>query len=612
MYEEEFSRKKVDWRMWLSLLRYARGSARNLALVAVFMILCAVGDIVSPFIMAHLIDQNILKGTTAGSTPWIVLVFAAAVAQGSCTYVFIANAMRADIGVTCDLRRLGFRKLQELSFSYYDRTPVGYIMARLTSDASRLGDTLAWSLVDFFWSIAYSLLAGAAMLIVNWRLGLLLVGVLPVVAVVSLVIRKFILAAQRRVRRANSRITGAFNEGIGGAKTTKTLVLERKNIAAFQNLTTDMYRQSVRSALVSSLLMPLVLCIGSVSTALLLWKGGVTVLAGGITLGEFSFFIWLGSMYFEPINNLTRIFSDLQSSQAALERVISLLETEPEITESEGVLKKFGGTFDARPESWPKLKGGVVFDHVSFRYREGRPVLSDFCLRVRPGERIALVGETGGGKSTIVNLLCRFYEPTEGRILIDGVDYRERPQSWLHANLGYVLQSPHLFSGTVRENIRYGRLDATDGDVEEVARLIHADAFIERLEHGYDTEVGEGGNRLSTGEKQLISFARAILAAPPLFILDEATSSIDTEAELSIKQAMETTLAGRTSFIIAHRLSTVRSADRILVIGGGVIREEGSHAELMRRRGHYYELYTSQFREEESNKALGFGGPVAE
>jgi ATP-binding cassette subfamily B protein len=366
-----------------------------------------------------------------------------------------------------------------------------------------------------------------------------------------------------------------------------------------------MYDQSVRSAVLSSLLMPLVMSIGSVGVALILWQGGVETINGVITLGTLSFFLTLGSMFFDPINNVARIFAELQSSQAAVERVITLVDTQPEITDTEKVTEKFGGVFDTPKETWPKIIGKVDFDHVTFRYGDGTAVLRDFSLHVRAGETIALVGETGSGKSTIVNLLCRFYEPTQGRILIDGVDYRERSQLWLHSNLGYVLQSPHLFSGTIRDNIRYGKLTATDAEIENVARLIGAHAFIGRLEHGYDTQVGEGGGLLSTGEKQLISFARAILANPALFILDEATSSIDTEAEQAIQFAIDRVRGGRTSFIIAHRLSTIRNADRILVIDRGRILEEGTHAQLMRRRGHYYELYTTQFRQEAEDAALG-------
>ena len=603
--EKDFSKSSVDLRMWRRLIAGAGIYRRNLAFVGIFMFCSATIDVVSPLIMAWLIDHNITKNTWAGATPWVVLYLVLVLFQAANVFGFVYNAARAENGITCEIRLKAFERLQELSFSYYDTTPVGYIMSRLTSDAARIADTIAWSLVDLLWSLAYMAIAATTMLIYNWKLGLMVLATTPLIALISTILRKYILRAYREVRKANSRITGAFNEGITGAKTTKTLVLEDLNFRQFRSLTTDMYDQSVRSAVLSSLLMPLVMSIGSVGVALILWQGGVETINGVITLGTLSFFLTLGSMFFDPINNVARIFAELQSSQAAVERVITLVDTQPEITDTEKVAKKFGGVFDTPKETWPKIIGKVDFDHVTFRYGDGTAVLRDFSLHVRAGETIALVGETGSGKSTIVNLLCRFYEPTQGRILIDGVDYRERSQLWLHSNLGYVLQSPHLFSGTIRDNIRYGKLTATDAEIENVARLIGAHAFIGRLEHGYDTQVGEGGGLLSTGEKQLISFARAILANPALFILDEATSSIDTEAEQAIQFAIDRVRGGRTSFIIAHRLSTIRNADRILVIDRGRILEEGTHAQLMRRRGHYYELYTTQFRQEAEDAALG-------
>ena len=279
-----------------------------------------------------------------------------------------------------------------------------------------------------------------------------------------------------------------------------------------------------------------------------------------------------------------------------------MLETEPEIFDSPEVVEQFGDSFHPKKENWPGLKGDIEFDHVSFHYKGGEEVLHDFSLSVKAGQTVALVGETGSGKSTIVNLVCRFYEPTEGKILIDGADYRTRSILWLQAHLGYVLQQPHLFSGTIRENIRFGRLDATDEEIERAARMVDADAFIRGLENGYDTQVGEGGNRLSTGQKQLISFARALIANPAIFILDEATSSVDTETEQKLQKAIATALEGRTSFIIAHRLSTIRSADMILVIRDGKITERGTHRELLAQRGYYYRLYVNQFREEREKK----------
>ena len=365
-----------------------------------------------------------------------------------------------------------------------------------------------------------------------------------------------------------------------------------------------MKEHSIKAAIFSAIYWPIVGTLGSFATAGVLWLGGVQVQCMGLSLGQLSYFLTLSGYFFEPIMNMARIFSDLQSSQAAAERVINLVNSMPEITDTPAVIAKYGDVFTPHRDQWEALRGDITFENVTFRYTGGEKVLDTFNLSVRAGETIALVGETGSGKSTIVNLICRFYEPTSGRILIDGIDYKERSQLWLHSNLGYVLQSPQLFSGTIRENIRYGDLSATDAQVEEAAKLVGAHGFISRLEKGYDTDVGEGGGRLSTGEKQLISFARAILGRPSIFVLDEATSSIDTETEQHIQHAIEKILEGRTSFIVAHRLSTIRNADRILVIDHGKVIESGSHRELMELRGHYYELYTNQFRDERENAVL--------
>jgi len=366
-----------------------------------------------------------------------------------------------------------------------------------------------------------------------------------------------------------------------------------------------MKKASVRAATLSALFLPIVVSIGSLGTAWALWQGGSSIIKGVeimgtvMTIGTLQVFVNYTVSFFQPVRDIARIFAELQSSQAAAERVASLLETEPDIVDSPEVEAVFGDNFHPKKENWPALIGDIDFEDVTFRYKDGEKVLEHFNLHVDHGQTIALVGETGSGKSTIVNLICRFYEPTEGRILIDGADYRTRSQLWLQSNLGYVLQSPHLFSGTVADNIRYGRPDATLEEVQAAARMVGAEEFILAMKDGFDANVGEGGNRLSTGQKQLISFARAILTNPSIFVLDEATSSVDTETEQLIQTAIQTVLEGRTSFIIAHRLSTIRSADRILVIQNGKITEDGTHRQLIAKQGYYYQLYTNQFQEEQ-------------
>ena len=509
-----------------------------------------------------------------------------------------------EVGVCYNIRQEAFHKLQELPFSYYDRMPVGYLMSRMTSDIQRLAETIGWSLLDLFWGVVMLVMCSVTMLTINWKLGLAVMVVLPPLAVISFYFQQKILKSWRAVRKTNSRITGAFNEGIMGAKTTKTLVREEANMQEFGELTHEMRRSSVRAASLNALYLPIVISLGSLATAYALWRGGNLVLAGAMSLGVIQVFVNYTVQFFEPVRNIAGVFSEMQSAQAAAERVMTLLDTQPDIVDSPEVVAQFGDNFHPKRENWPELHGDIDFEHVDFKYQDGERVLTDFNLHVKAGETIALVGPTGAGKSTVVNLVCRFYEPTGGEIKIDGVDYRKRSQLWLQSNLGYVLQEPRLFSGTIRDNIRYSKLDATDEEIRRAAQLVNAEPFILKMEKGYDTDVGEGGSRLSTGEKQLISFARAILSNPRIFILDEATSSVDTETEVMIQQAISQVLTGRTSFIIAHRLSTVRSADRILVIEDGKIKEQGTHQQLLRMKGSYYKLYMSQFEEERAQEIL--------
>ena len=597
-FQETDYTKRFDLSLWKKLLHIAKPYHKNLYIVAAFMSVSAILDVLFPMMTSYAIDNFITGQTTQGIPAFIGVYLAMLAFQVISIFVFLRQSGYVETGTCYTIRKLGFQKLQELPFSYYDRMPVGYLMSRLTNDTQRLADTIGWSLLDLCWGAVFLVCCSIQMFLLNWRLALVVILVLPPLAVISWKFQKSILASYRKVRKTNSQITAGFNEGINGAKTTKTLVREEMNIQEFNEVAGEMRHSSVRAATLSSLFLPIVVSLGSLATAYALWKGGQDVLIGAMTLGTVNVFVSYTVQFFQPVRDIARIFAELQSSQAAAERVISLLETEPDIVDTPKVVAECGDNCHPKCENWPKLHGEVEFKDVSFRYKEGEKVLSHFNLHIKAGQTIALVGETGSGKSTIVNLVCRFYEPTEGSILIDGVDYRKRSQLWLQSNLGYVLQSPHLFSGTIADNIRYGKPEATDEEVRRAAQMVNAEGFILKMDKGYDSEVGEGGNRLSTGQKQLISFARAILCDPALFVLDEATSSVDTETEQIIQHAIQTVLSGRTSFIIAHRLSTVRSADRILVIQNGKITEDGTHHELIAKRGYYYQLYTNQFQEE--------------
>lgn len=603
-FEEYEYSKRIDINTIKKLAVFAVPYKKGIITLIVQMLFLALVDAVFPILNKFAIDSFAEPGTLDGFWLYCLMAVGLVVFQTANIWLMIKNAGEIEHNIPYDIRKAAFQKLQELPVAYYDRTPVGWIMARLTSDIKRLGVTLSWHVVDFFWSIFLIVVMAVTMLVVNVNYALLVLATVPILVVISMIFQKIILSNYRKIRRFNSQITAAFNEGITGAKTIKSLSAEEYMLSEFEKTTSKMRDFSIRAATISSIYTPIILFLGSVTTGLVLWKGGHEVNTGAVSYGTLAVFISYAVQFFEPVKQFARVFTELQYTQASAERVVTLLETENDIKDSQKVIERYGEMFESNREAWPEFIGNIEFRDVSFRYDEGGNILEHFNLSVRAGEKIALVGETGSGKTTIVNLACRFYEPTEGQILVDGVDYRERPLLWMYSNIGYVLQEPHLFSGTIRENIAYGRQKATIEDIVAAAKTVNAHDFIMNLENGYDTEVGERGSRLSTGQKQLISFARAILTNPRMFVLDEATSSVDTETEHLIQDALNKALEGRTSFIIAHRLSTIRSADRILVIDKGRIIEEGTHKELIRKRGHYYRLYTHQLLEEKESDAL--------
>ena len=607
-YEEKEYAQSFDWRVWRGLMPFLRPYRKTIALVVVFNLLCALIDILLPLFQRYAIDHFIEEGTTEGMFGFGAAYFAAILLQALFVILFTRGSMRIEMYFGRDLKRACFVHLQTLSFSYYNVTPVGYIHSRVMSDTNRIATMTAWNLFDMLWSLAYVLGVFVAMLLLNVQLAMLIILVVPAIAALTWYFQNRILHWNRKVRKLNSKITGAFNEGITGAKTSKTLVIEEQNHRQFRELTEEMRASSVRAARLSAVYIPLVLFVSSAATAVVLARGGFLVGRDLLLLGTLSAFTSYAVGIFEPIQQFARNLADFISMQASMERVTGLLHEVPQVVDAPQVVEKYGDTFHPKRENWETIRGEITFEDVSFRYPDGdEDVLSHFSLHIPAGATVAIVGETGAGKSTLVNLACRFFEPTEGRILIDGVDYRERSQLWLHSSIGYVLQSPHLFSGTVMENIRYGRLEASEQEVRRAAEAVSADTVVNKLEQGYDTPVGEGGDRLSTGEKQLISFARAVLADPRIFVLDEATSSIDTETEQLIQNAIARLLEGRTSFLIAHRLSTIRHADVILVVKDGHIVEQGRHEELLRRQGYYHTLYSRQFAEEAALRLLENG-----
>ena len=565
-------------------------------------LLGSVVDIAQPILQRYSIN-HFIGGGTLDTLPWFIAIyFGTILLSSAANYISCTDATCLEVWIDRDLRNDAFAHLQTLSFSYFNQNSVGYIHARVISDSSRIGTLFSWSLIDGVWQMTYLVGAIVVMLVINAKLALMVLTIMPIIVLLFSVFQSRLVRVNREVREINSKITGNFNEGITGAKTIKTLVIEDKIHDGFVADTAAMRKKTVRAAHLRGLFASTMGFASSLALAIVLWRGGYIAAS---EVGTFSMFMSYAQGMMEPVRWIIDSISDLITTQVNIERLSKLLETKSDVVDSPEVIKKYGDCFDPKRENWEPIKGDIEFDDVSFKYPDGDEyILEHFSLNIPFGTNIAIVGETGAGKSTLVNLICRFYEPTSGRVLIDGRDARERSQLWLHSAIGYVLQTPHLFSGTVRENLLYGNPNATDEDIRRALELVSAQGVVDKLENGLETDVGEGGDMLSTGEKQLLSFARAILADPRILVLDEATASVDTITEQKIQSAIDTIIHGRTSIVIAHRLSTVRNADLILVVDDGKIIEQGTHEQLTSRRGSYYRLYTRQYEDEATSRLL--------
>ena len=560
-------------------------------------------DIILPvyqrYAFNHFVGEHTLDTLPSFIALFVVTVIFAAIVN----YIAMYFAFRTEVEVNRDLRNSVFSHLQTLGFSYYNANSVGYIHSRVMSDTSRIGELVSWSLMDSVWHISYLVGAVVVMMAVNLRLALMVMLVLPLSAVMFGIFQGKLVRSNRQVRELNSVITSDFNEGITGAKTVKTLVIQSKLIRAFRGDTANFRRKSLRVAHLRGLFVATMNFASSVALAIVLWRGGYIAES---EVGTFSLFMSYAEGMIEPMRWIIDAVSDLITCQVNIERVDKILTTAPDVVDAPEIEAIYGDRFHPRYDRFEPMRGDISLQDVTFTYPDGSvPVLEHFNLDIPFGTNVAIVGETGAGKSTLVNLICRFYDVDEGRILIDGQDIRERSQNWLHANVGYVLQTPHLFSGTVRDNLLYGNPHATDEQIAEALSLVSANDVVAKLEHGLDSDVGEGGDLLSTGEKQLLSFARAILCNPRLLVLDEATASVDTLTEARIQSAIDRVIHGRTSIVIAHRLSTVKNADCILVVKDGVIVERGTHAELLAAGGYYRNLYMRQYEDERTKAILG-------
>lgn len=578
-------------RLWPFILRQ-----KHLAIAAVGSnLVLALADFYFPLLQSRVVDRFIETGTLAGFGSYAAWYLAVVAVELIGLLVYFISCIRLEMLLSRDLKEACFVNLQRLSLDYYNVTSAGHTLSRVMTDTDRIANQVGWLFPDILWGFAYILGVFGVMLSLSPGLAMTLIAVAPLVTVLTVYFQKKLIALNRDVRAQHSKITSSYNEGIMGAKTSKTLALEEKLSAEFEQTTERAARAGILHGRMRAIYVPLIVLCGTLAASATLLRGGGMVMQGELSIGVLSAFMTYALSLFQTFRQQAQRISMAFSLQANVERVTDLVHETPTVRDSAQVEAKYGDCFHPKMENWEDMCGEVDFDDVSFTYPDGgEEVLSHFSLHVPAGSTVAIVGETGAGKSTLVNLVCRFFEPTGGRVLIDGRDVRERSQLWLHSHIGYVLQAPHLFSGTIRENIRYGRPDATDEEVLQAARAVHADTLAKKLPQGFDTDVGECGDKLSTGEKQLISFARAIIAKPRIFVLDEATSSVDTATEQLIQRATQTLMQGTTSFVIAHRLSTIRQADVILVIDHGKIVEQGTHDSLLKQRGAYYELYTTQ------------------
>lgn len=585
-FEEEEFTTQFNGRTILRILSLVRKRWGWIIGFILMIMLVSVLDSYFTFLSKRIIDEGIVAGNPVALRKIVTQYGSLILVQAVGVFGFIYLAGVLGERVRYDLRQKLFNHLQELSLSYYNRTPVGWIMSRVTSDTERVAELVTWGFLDVTWGMMNIITATFFMMRINWRLGLIVFAIIPVMVVVASEFKRRIIVEFRKVRKINSKITGAYNENITGVRVVKAFGSEDRNMGEFGELTSEMYNAGYRAAWLSALFLPTVQIISAVALGSIVWYGGLQATVGNMTVGGIQAFVSYVVFMIWPIQEMARVYAEMQQAIASGERIFSLIDALPEIQDVPDAVDP--GT----------LSGDVVFENVEFHYEDDDPVLEGFDLHIKQGETIALVGPTGGGKTTIINLLGRFFEPSQGRILIGGRDYKELSLEAIQSRIGVVLQTPHLFSGTIKENIRYGQLEASDEEVVAAAKLAGADEFIQKFEKGYEEDVGEGGNLLSVGQKQLISLARAVLPKPEIFIMDEATSSVDTLTEALIQHGMENLMEGRTSIVIAHRLSTIKSADRILVIENGKISEMGTHSELLQLRGHYYNLYTSQFRSE--------------
>ena len=565
---EQKKTKGAKWFGIPNLVPYMRPYGKLIFWMVLMAFYGSAMDAVIPLFQQYAIDHYIADSTLAGLGWFIGAYVVIILTQTASNYISAFGACKLELSVGRDLKRESFNHLQTLSFSYFNQNSVGYVHARVMSDTDRIASTLAWSMAEGVWHSAYLVCAIVMMLILNWKMALCVLVIVPIVAISSMYFQKKLVFFHRQVREKNSRITGAFNEGITGATTTKTLVVEDKMEKEFDELTADMKKVSVRAMHFRAIFISTTTLAASLALALVLWRGGIVTREGVMLIGTLTVFMNYAQGMMEPIQWLVQALSSLVNVQVNVERFTTLMETKSDVQDTPEVVEKYGDTFSPKKENWEELHGDIEFKDVTFRYPDGdENILEHFNLKVPQGTNVAIVGETGAGKSTLVNLVCRFYEPTEGQVLIDGRDARERSQLWLHSNIGYVLQSPHLFSGTVRDNLRYGKPDATDDEINAALRIVSADAVVARMDRGLDSEVGEGGDLLSTGEKQLLmrTLGATKLQILTMVVLPASVPTIMSALKISVGMSW-------VGVIVGEYLVSKAGLGYLIVYGGQVFK----------------------------------------
>lgn len=587
------------------IIPYIKPYRKEMIIMVILGVVSSLFDSIYPLFNRYVLNHYLALKTLDTIVYFVALYVFVLVLQVIANFISSYMISKVELYVGRDLKNASFNHLQTLSFSYFNTNNVGYIHARVMSDTDRIGTLVSWRLMDLVWNLSYLIIVFVIMARIHLKLTLILMLLIPIAVLLIMYFQKHLVVLNRKIREINSLITANFNEGISGAKSIKTLVVEDTVQHDFEEDSREMQKVSIHATHYSALFVSTISIMSSLALAVVLAQGGRLSQENLMAIGTLSVFMSYAIGMIDPIQAIVEVFSAMIQAQANIECFSTLMETKSDVADRLDVIERYGDTFHPKKENWEDLHGDIEFKDVSFHYPDGEEmVLEHFNLKVPQGQNVAIVGETGAGKSTLVNLVCRFFEPTSGQVLIDGKDARDRSTLWLHSHIGYVLQTPHLFSGSVRDNMRYGAPEATDEEIWQALELVKASEIVKKMGNGLDSDVGEGGDLLSTGEKQLLSFARAILANPAILVLDEATSSIDTMTEKAIQDAIQTVIKGRTSFMIAHRLSTIVDADVILVVRDGKIVESGKHDELMKKHGYYYELYSRQFEEIQTEKAL--------